>query len=183
MGSPALGSLVVREHRLEGFGQRMAEAEHGLAEFEVMPMLMSDEYDTNSGSTTRAADVLVDGDVVVLGLGDDAGGLVELLAVPGRPGELPLGDEVGVRRSGRGIAWIRRDRAWMFPTRALCSSWNTWCTAVRPMFSLARPSPVMMWESSDWPGLKSISMSWPVRITVPSASRTNGSFGSWLLGS
>ena len=28
-------------------------------------------------------------------------------------------------------------------TRRLCSEWNTWCTAVRPMFSLPRPSPVM----------------------------------------
>ncbi|MCY1284044.1 hypothetical protein D9M70_329370 [compost metagenome] len=26
-------------------------------------------------------------------------------------------------------------------TRRLCSAWNTWCTAVRPMFSLTRPSP------------------------------------------
>ncbi len=25
--------------------------------------------------------------------------------------------------------------------RRLCSEWKTWCTAVRPMFSLTRPSP------------------------------------------
>ncbi|MCY1558401.1 hypothetical protein D9M68_953320 [compost metagenome] len=28
-------------------------------------------------------------------------------------------------------------------TRRLCSEWNTWCTVVRPMFSLTRPSPAM----------------------------------------
>ena len=48
----------------------------------------------------------------------------------------PLVDEGDVASSASVTAWCA-------PCSRLCSEWNTWWTAVRPMFSLPRPSPVM----------------------------------------
>ncbi|MCY1290903.1 hypothetical protein D9M68_710610 [compost metagenome] len=56
----------------------------------------------------------------------------------------------GMAATGASSHWLRKstlpeDRitSLVCSTRRLCSEWNTWCTAVRPMFSLTRPSPAM----------------------------------------
>ena len=50
------------------------------------------------------------------------------------------------RKASRSVA---RTVALVCSTSRLCSAWNTWWTAVRPMFSLPRPSPVMKCASSS----------------------------------
>ena len=75
----------VRLHDIQRLGEHgMAEAEHGLGELQAHR-----QVDVRGvGHELRqvrhqAADILVDGDVVVLGLGDGAGRLEENLAIPG----------------------------------------------------------------------------------------------------
>ena len=47
------------------------------------------------------------------------------------------------------VAWLASTTSLVCSTSRLCSAWKTWWTAVRPMFSLARPSPAMKWASSS----------------------------------
>ena len=52
-------------------------------------------------------------------------------------------------RSGTPTSFDAIATSLMCSTSRLCSEWNTWWTAVRPMFSLPRPSPVMKCASSS----------------------------------
>ena len=94
------------------------------------------------------ADELLEGQVLVLHLGDEAGGLEQPLAESQRrPRWLAASRRLGCGSS----ASSRGSRAiivLMSPTRRLCSEWKTWWTAVRPMFSLTRPSPATKCGSS-----------------------------------
>ena len=57
-------------------------------------------------------------------------------------GQLPVG-------AARRVARLLDAASLISSTRRLCSAWKTWWTAVRPMFSLPRPSPVMKCASSS----------------------------------
>ncbi len=90
-------AVDVLDRDLQFFGiLRMAETEHGLREFEADAHVdirrVRHEFFRQQH---EGADILVDGDVVVLGLGDDSGGLVDFLAVPRARRGLPLSEVVG----------------------------------------------------------------------------------------
>ena len=100
---------------------------------------------------------LLEHEVLVLHLGAELGRLEQALAVPLQRSDL---DSVGgnVQRqstsshsfkNARSSAAEARTTSLVCSTRRLCSAWNTWWTAVRPMFSLTRPSPAMKCSSSS----------------------------------
>ena len=110
---------------------------------------------------------LLEDEMLILHLGGEARRLEQALAVPVRDRRLAVGLQLRAQRSAalaKCRAAARRCRlashslmkarsplcrivSFCASTCRLCSEWKIWWTAVRPIFSLPRPSPVMKCRS------------------------------------